>query len=457
MFKKVLSILSISYVFLFVLLLGTIVIAQSEDDATLILGPSGAVLREAPAKEGDMISWVDGRIPILGTNPDEKYYFVEVEGQQGWISIGYGRVEGDLSTLPVVEPDTLPDRVADEPILVLGASGGALRQSPSKDADRIAQVTNARIPIIGISLDEKYYLVDYEGQQGWINTFFRQVEGDLTSVPIVDPAEVDNLIPEVTEELEIEPCFVSTDQPRAVFVRVGFGINRGVSTSLATDTEFEVLGQNTADDATWYALDKEEAAPGKSINGDVVWVVAEDVEAIGNCNTLPIMEASGITLPPPETVDGSDDTIGSDISTGVTVIVPADAGWVDSGFAVSQGQTIIIRASGNANLFSNCWTDCPGDCDKERYCPGAISHGPQGYFSTVLEGFGGDVEQASLFAMPTGQFGALIGRIGNGAVFEVGRGGTFTANANGTLLFIHNDGPALENNSGSFTVVITVE
>ena len=40
--------------------------------------------------------------------------------------------------------------------------------------------------------------------------------------------------------------------------------------------DFEVLGQNKdSNGATWYALDKEVAAPGKSIRGEVAWVVAE--------------------------------------------------------------------------------------------------------------------------------------------------------------------------------------
>ena len=47
------------------------------------------------------------------------------------------------------------------------------------------------------------------------------------------------------------------------------------------------------EEAIWYALLKDEAAPGKSIQGDVAWVAADDVEASGDCDAVPIITGEG--------------------------------------------------------------------------------------------------------------------------------------------------------------------
>lgn len=131
----------------------------------------------------------------------------------------------------------------------------------------------------------------------------------------------------------VELCTISTDQARTVRVRVGYGENRTSITMLKADTDFEVLGQNTDDnDAVWYALDKEQAATGKSIQGDVAWVADAEIDATGACDAVAIMDASGIipivVVPTPAVEEASNMEVTpaeSSESKETTVVVPTGA------------------------------------------------------------------------------------------------------------------------------------
>ena len=148
-------------------------------------------------------------------------------------------------------------------------------------------------------------------------------------------------------------CFISTDQARTVRVRVGYGENRTSVTMLASNVDFEVKGQNADDnDLVWYALDKEEAAPGKSITGDVAWVAGNEVDAEGDCNAVPTIDASGI-IPirqDPPTPAPSDDTEVTEEDTGTdTTTETVDQPVVDASgaFIPSQGDWFESRGNGN--------------------------------------------------------------------------------------------------------------
>lgn len=82
-----------------------------------------------------------------------------------------------------------------------------------------------------------------------------------------------------------EPCTVSARAANTTQVRVGPGENRTSVSFLAANRQFEVQGQTEDNDGNvWYQLDKEEAAPGRSINE--AWVDARLVSETGDCSTV---------------------------------------------------------------------------------------------------------------------------------------------------------------------------
>ncbi|WP_420628238.1 SH3 domain-containing protein [Candidatus Leptofilum sp.] len=451
----------IAVISLLLLVFATPVIAQENTPtASLLVGQRAVDILSAPNEAADVLGFAQNKVlRITGISANGLFYQVDFDGEVGWISqFVAADIEGDVANLMIIDVETTAtDDSNDEssttlPILTVKRRG-SIREAPNSDAATIGEVQSGeQYTITAISPDERYYQIQSDDIEGWLSTIYvDEIEGDLSTI----------------SETETQPCFVRTDEVRTVQVRVGYGINRGVSTFLTADTDFEVQGQNMdGDDGIWYALLKEEAAPGKSIEGDVAWVAADDVEASGDCEAVPVIDATGIIpLPPlaaPETSDSEVETVETpdEASGPKTVIVSANAGWVDTGLFLMGGQSFSISATGRANIWPACWSACAENefCNPEFYCAGATSHGPGGFATTPLEDAQPDV--ASRFPMPSGRFGALVGRIDGSGAFQIGTGGTFTASADGNLFLIHNDflsAESIADNLGAFTVTVTVQ
>jgi hypothetical protein len=113
----------------------------------------------------------------------------------------------------------------------------------------------------------------------------------------------------------------------------------------------------------------------------------------------------------------------------IPFIVLSKKDWQDSGVMLTAGQSFTLRAGGTVS-------PCQPPPDVCRPYP-----------PTGLTQFTSDL------GVPGSFVGALIGKVGNGAPFYVGNGGTFTTDEDGMLQFRVDDKP-LDNNSGAFTVVI---
>ena len=105
----------------------------------------------------------------------------------------------------------------------------------------------------------------------------------------------------------------------------------------------------------------------------------------------------------------------------------ASAIWIDSGFALKTGLPISVTATGTAYYYPD--------------------------FPVGPEGIGGS---CFLFCGGPGlSTYSLIGRVGNGQPFLVGRG-PITLSGDGELYFAFNDG-AYDDNSGSFSVTLSYQ
>lgn len=398
----------------------------------------GGRMKAEPDGDAEVISSIKGKqLPIYAVNSDTDYYLIEFEQQLGWIHKNFVYTDDDLSSL--IQIDAIS--VSDFP--VISRDGDlTLFLTPDIDAESITITETETFFIIGQHREETFYLIVGDGQIAWIDNHSlssHEVVGEFDLLPII---EVEDSLP--NEESPAEPCLISTNQPRTVLVRIGYGENRTSVTTLAVDTEFEALGQNTDDsDNLWFALDKEIAAPGKSIRGDVAWVAVADVEAIGDCNDLTLIDGSGV-LPysQPVTEYTKDNDNGN---TTVTVSVPSQVVWVDTGVELSNGQTFLVSASGLANL---CGVGDNPNCVDDPIVNQMI--GPDG--NRDWEICEGQYDPCQL--MP-GVYGGLVGRVGGSSSFFIGSGGTFMAKADGTLQLGFNDHKFWDN-SGAYTATITL-
>jgi Ca2+-binding EF-hand superfamily protein len=131
---------------------------------------------------------------------------------------------------------------------------------------------------------------------------------------------------------------------------------------------------------------------------------------------------------------GTAQTPAADASRGigraVVVMVPARAGWVDTGIDVRPGDVLSIRATGNVTLSSN---------------------------ASDMASPGGANRRAENSPLPNHPAGALIARIGNaGAPIFIGDGrATTRLTTSGRLFLGVNDDHSADNN-GQFNATITV-
>ena len=131
---------------------------------------------------------------------------------------------------------------------------------------------------------------------------------------------------------------------------------------------------------------------------------------------------------------------------GQSIAVPSRAGLIDTGVFLTPRQTFFVSAFGIANLCGSDDAACAADPELNRWI------GPSGNLELgTCQGDDGDCP-----LMP-GRYGALVAQIGDeGDPFLIGAGGTFVANAEGSLRLAFND-YGYEDNLGVYHALITLD
>ena len=117
----------------------------------------------------------------------------------------------------------------------------------------------------------------------------------------------------------------------------------------------------------------------------------------------------------------------------VTIKIPADKLWVDTGITVKSGQTLTIKASGSLNM---------GGGDPTWFVPS-----PNGKYNSWCTG------GCAYKRMPNG---VLVGKIDSGNPFLVGSFCNRTATTGSLYLAVNDNISYYNDNEGSFTATITV-
>ena len=144
-------------------------------------------------------------------------------------------------------------------------------------------------------------------------------------------------------------------------LRVGPGLNRSSIAFLTTTTPVTVSGRFVGDDdAVWYQLDKAQAAPQSAANE--LWVLAEEVETTGDCDTIgevaapPIIRATNPqppapaqpVAPPAET--GADTTAVEPAAQPTAVPAQPQQPAAPGDFPVPQAGNWMLTLSGETNM-----------------------------------------------------------------------------------------------------------
>jgi hypothetical protein len=163
----------------------------------------------------------------------------------------------------------------------------------------------------------------------------------------------------------------------------------------------------------------------------ILYLAANDNASYFNDNSgvYEVTIALSVPLPPtPVAVRG----------TTFSVIVPAEAAWVDTGIEAQAGQNLIFSASGSTNTWGGIPEATTRDPNglRDALCP-SPENKPDCLMNQVL-------------------YGKLIGKIGDSEPFEVGANLEMLAPAEGMLyLAVNDNAPYFYDNSGAYEVTIT--
>jgi uncharacterized protein YraI len=160
-----------------------------------------ANVRIVPAIGADVL----GTVPsgwlfeiVTARSPDGEWIRVEFNGDEGWVNLAPLTIlSGDVNTLPVADPRTIPYGGFETPragltsatsaISVRLTSGLRVRAGPSTGYPVLANAPiNSVVPLLGRTLGNRWVQINFEGTLGWVATQYIELMAGaaLVNVPV---------------------------------------------------------------------------------------------------------------------------------------------------------------------------------------------------------------------------------------------------------------------------------
>jgi uncharacterized protein YraI len=134
---------------------------------------------------------------ITGRSGDNQWIRVIYGGQEGWVNLAPVRItEGDINSLPVADPRSIPYGGFEAPragrtdavgaVQARATDGLRIRSGPSTAYPTLANINfNQRFTITGRTASTLWYQVSFEGTLGWVaGRFVEIISGDVFSTPV---------------------------------------------------------------------------------------------------------------------------------------------------------------------------------------------------------------------------------------------------------------------------------
>jgi len=166
----------------------------------ILVNRDGVNVRVAPALGADVIGFVQAgwTTNANGRSPDNQWVRIDFNGQEGWIGLAVINVFGDLNSLPVADPRTIPyggfesprsgTTSATSPISGrLALSGLRLRAGPGTAYPVLATPPRFTVfPLLGRTANNAWLQVNFNGTLGWLVTEWVEIQGgaSIISLPI---------------------------------------------------------------------------------------------------------------------------------------------------------------------------------------------------------------------------------------------------------------------------------
>jgi uncharacterized protein YraI len=164
---------------------------------------------------------------VTARSPDNQWVRVEFNGEEGWVNVATLTViAGDINTLPVADPRTIPYGGFESPRSGLSSasssvtarlvSGLRVRAGPGRAYPVLADAPrNTVVPLLGRTIGNAWVQINFEGTLGWVAAQYLELLSGATIAQLpIDGIVADSLQPS-------EPVFTDyVDTLRLMLARV---------------------------------------------------------------------------------------------------------------------------------------------------------------------------------------------------------------------------------------------
>ena len=173
---------------------------QPPTGVEILVNRDGVNVRLFPAIGAEVLGFVQAgwRAPATGRSPDNQWLRIDFNGEEGWVGFPVINAFGDINTLPVADPRTIPYggfesprsglTSASSPISGrLADSGLRVRAGPSRAYPVLANAPRYTVfPLLGRTINNVWLQVNFEGTLGWVATRYVVIQDGaaITDLPV---------------------------------------------------------------------------------------------------------------------------------------------------------------------------------------------------------------------------------------------------------------------------------
>lgn len=180
-----------AFVIALMLSIGTALAQQlTQPGVTLLINRDGVNVRLLPALGAEVLGFVNAgwTASVTGRSPDNEWVRIDFNGEEAWIGTAVINLFGDINSLPVADPRTIPYGGFESPRAGLTSvttditgkladSGLRVRAGPSRAYPVLANAPrNSIVSLLGRSANNAWLQVSFEGTLGWIATGYVEIQ-----------------------------------------------------------------------------------------------------------------------------------------------------------------------------------------------------------------------------------------------------------------------------------------
>jgi uncharacterized protein YraI len=229
----------------------TVGISAAQEQPTILVNRDGVNVRLYPAIGADVIGFVNAgwRAPATGRSPDNQWIRIDFNGEEGWIGFPVINLFGDINSLVVADPRTIPyggfesprsgtTSASSEVSGKLQFSGIRVRGGPSRAYPVLANAPRYTIfPLLGRTPNNAWLQVNFEGTLGWVATQYVEFQNNTNILQLPVNGIVADSLPISGDTQDAYEATLRFMRDRVDLAQPSLDTIRGVWTNIALGGE----------------------------------------------------------------------------------------------------------------------------------------------------------------------------------------------------------------------------